>query len=71
MSVRVLRYINSAQFGFSKEVDPGAMAEALEAMWGDDILRQQLNKGAAAFAEANCTDAAAGRRLNEILDSLS
>ncbi len=51
--------------------DAGAMAEALEAMWGDDILRQQLNKGAAAFAEANCTDAAAGRRLNEILDSLS
>ncbi len=51
------------------KVEP--MVDALEAMWNDDGLRCRLNKGALSFAEANCTDEAAGRSLTKILTSLS
>lgn len=51
--------------------DVSSLGEALETMWTDDGLRSDLNDGATRFAEANCTDEAAGKRLTDILDSLA
>ncbi len=50
--------------------DVAAMGEALARMWDDAELRARLDTGAAAFAEANCTDAAAGAALGRILDEV-
>lgn len=44
---------------------------ALERAWTDDALRASIDSGARAFADANCTDAAAGRALGAILDELA
>lgn len=43
---------------------------ALARAWDDAALRTRINTGAGAFAEANCTDEAAGRSLGRILDEL-
>lgn len=51
--------------------DVNAMAESLEAMWTDSALRDRLNAGAGEFARANCTDAAAGKSLTNVLNSVS
>lgn len=51
--------------------DPRSMAEAIEQMWSDHALRAELDANALQFAEDHCTDAAAARHLNRILDSLS
>ncbi len=51
--------------------DPSSLADAIEAMWSDPALRDRLNNGAAAFADANCTDQAAAATLTRILQELA
>jgi len=50
--------------------DPRSMADAVDAMWNDDVLRAELDDGALRFAEDNCTDEAAARSLVRILESV-
>lgn len=50
--------------------DVEGMHTALARMWDDAVLRARLNAGASAFAEANCTDVAAGAALGRILDEV-
>ena len=54
----------------SKLYDSRSMAEAIETMWTDDVLRRELDDAALQFAEDNCTDEAAARSLIRILDSV-
>jgi glycosyltransferase involved in cell wall biosynthesis len=56
---------------FAGLFDAGSMAEAIDHMWSDADARRQLDAGATAFAEANCTDEVAARHLVRILDSVS
>ena len=51
--------------------DVDGFTNALERAWSDDALRASIDSGATAFADANCTDAAAGRALGAILDELA
>lgn len=51
--------------------DVDGFRTALERMWNDAALRARLDRGADEFAEANCTDIAAGRSLGLILDELA
>lgn len=51
--------------------DADGMAQAIEAMWTDAALRDDLNIGARKWAEENCTDDAAGRFLVAHLDQLA
>jgi hypothetical protein len=50
--------------------DPASMAETIDHMWSDQSARSRLDAGAKAFADANCTDEAAGDHLVRILDSV-
>lgn len=50
--------------------DPEAMAASIEAMFVDDALRRRLNATAEQWAEANCSDHAAGASLVRVLDTV-
>jgi len=50
--------------------DADAMAESIDALLKDAGLRERLNKGALDTGERHHTDAAAGRRLVAVLDSV-
>ena len=55
-------------------VEPGDVdgwVSALERAWDDAALRATIDRGADAFAGANCSDEAAGRALGRILDELA
>jgi hypothetical protein len=47
------------------------LTEAIDRLWNDPELRNQLNKQAETFALENCTDEAAGASLSRILDSVA
>lgn len=51
--------------------DVDGFRTALERGWTDASLRRRLDAGASAFADANCSDEAAGRSLGVILDELA
>lgn len=55
----------------AKLFDPKSMADAIEAMWTDDVHRGELDDAARRFADDNCTDEAAARSLVRILDSVT
>lgn len=50
--------------------DVAGLAERLEAVWEDKATSDRLDAGALRFAEAHCTDEAAGNRLVGVLDSV-
>ena len=51
--------------------DPASLAEAIEAVWTDEQLRDRLNAGALEFGSTYCTDEAAGAKLTKMLLDLS
>lgn len=55
----------------TKLYDPRSMADAIDQMWWDRDLRDELDANAVKFADANCTDEAAAGHLYRILDSIS
>ena len=51
--------------------DVDGWERALQRAWEDTALRALIDSGADSFAEANCTDEAAGRALGRVLDELA
>ncbi len=55
------------------QAEPGdvvGMADAIEALWNDADLRATLDRGAAAWGTANCSDEAAAANLVTVLDEV-
>lgn len=50
--------------------DVATMADSIEALWSDAELRAELDRGAAAWGEANCSDEAAAANLVAVLDDV-
>ena len=64
-------YVTDGSSGLLVEpYDVDGFALALQRVWDDRALRGSLDQAAKAFADANCTDEAAGRSLGRILDEL-
>ena len=64
-------YISHNETGWLiKPNSADAIAEAVDLLWNDDALRNQLNAGAKEYAEQHFSDESAGRSLVKILDEL-
>ena len=62
-------YVRSGENGLL--VEPGSadgLAAAIESAWCDERLRQRLGANAHAFATTCCSNEAAGRSLQRVLD---
>jgi glycosyltransferase involved in cell wall biosynthesis len=54
-------------------VEPGSvedLAQSIERVWDDAVLRTRLARAAARFTAENCSDEAAGRALRSVLDDV-
>ncbi|MBC2667972.1 glycosyltransferase family 4 protein [Novosphingobium piscinae] len=70
-TIGTVDYVRDGATGFLVPPgDPAVLAEAMRRLWDDDELREGVAQRARAYAEAELSDEAAGRRLSALLDRL-